>query len=60
MAAAIVVDPCIKRRNRWGWLVGDGAKTHVTIAVGGQAPEGMMLLGAIESIAETVKKVKFL
>ena len=60
MATAIVVDPCIKRRNRWGWLMEDEAETHVTIAVSGQVPEGMMLLGAIESIAETEKNINLL
>jgi hypothetical protein len=39
-------------------LVVCGAEIRATFAVGGQAPEGMTLLGAIFSIAEKLSKVK--
>ena len=59
MAKAIVVDPCIKRRDRWAWLMEGRAETRDPCTVAGRAPRGVMLLGAILSIALSLKKVKF-
>jgi hypothetical protein len=59
MAAAIVVDPCINRRSNGASLVTCRAETRATVAVGKPAPEGMMLLGATQSIALQKMKVNF-
>ena len=59
MVVAIVVDPCIKRRDWLAWLVAYGAEVPVIGAVAGQAPGGMMLLGTIESIAAKPGNVNF-
>ena len=58
MAAAILVDPCIKRRERLAWLMEGAAETGIAFTVAGQAPRGVMLLGAIQSIAQRRGKVK--
>ena len=59
MAVAILVDPCIKRRDRRAWLVKGRAEPLDSCTVAGRAPKGVMLLGAIESIALQAKEVKF-
>src|ERR1044071_6043957 len=58
MAAAMLVDPCIKRRDKWTWLVKGGAETRDACTVAGRAPRGVMLLGASYSIAQWRGKVK--
>lgn len=45
MAEAIGVDPCIKRRDRWTWLMEGGAATRDPCTMAGRAPRGVMLLG---------------
>ncbi len=42
---AMFVDPCIKRRDRWAWLVVSEAETPDACTVVGRAPKGVMLLG---------------
>ena len=59
MAAAMLVDPCIKRRDRWTWLVEGRAEIRDTCTVAGRAPRGVMLLGATYIIASQKRKVKF-
>ena len=59
MAAAILVDPCIKRRDRWAWLVKGRAETRDACTVAGRAPRGVMLLGATSIIAENLSAVNY-
>jgi len=59
MAAAMLVAPGIKRRDRWVSLVESKAEIRATVAVAGRVPRGVMLLGATGIVAVNLRRVKY-
>ena len=58
MTEAIVVDPCITRRDGWVWLVESGAEIRDACTVAGRAQRSDVV-GGTQSIAPQQTQVKF-